>query len=64
MDRPFLIDDRAVNKMVTATFLSCVLIISIGLHFNCVKADSKDLIVFSGGITLYSLLIQRIIQVT
>jgi hypothetical protein len=43
-----------VNKMVTATVLSCVLIISIGVSFHSVKADSDNSIVFSGGVTIYS----------
>jgi hypothetical protein len=43
-----------VNKMVAATLLSCVLIISIGVSFHRVKADSNNPIVFSGGVTIYS----------
>jgi hypothetical protein len=43
-----------VNKMVAATLLSCVLIIFIGVSFHCVKADSNNPIVFSGGVTIYS----------
>jgi hypothetical protein len=38
----------------TAILLSCALLISIGVSFHSVKADSNNPIVFSGGITLYS----------
>lgn len=44
-----------VNKeIVTASLLSCVLLISIGVNFRGVKADSNNPIVFSGGVTIYS----------
>jgi hypothetical protein len=51
----FEIEALKVNKkIVTATLLSCVLLISIGVSFRGVKADSNNPLVFSGGVTIYS----------
>jgi len=42
------------KEPVTAIMLSCMLLISIGITFNSVKADSNNPIVLSGGVTIYS----------
>lgn len=42
------------KKVVAATLLFCVLLMSIGVSFRSVEADSDNPIVFSGGVTILS----------